>query len=220
MQEPPFPPPGQTSICSIIPSYLYEQYFDDEDLQAFITTYNQMAQLEASWFCDINLPIYTQPQIAGDLLDWVAEGIYGFPRPTLSSGGINIVGPLNTWMLNTVGMTLNTSILIGAVTSFATTDDIYKRLLTFLFYKGDGFQYTISWLKRRMMRFLTGPFGIDPPIANTVPISVVIEEDDHVLITITVGGAIAQDIAEILQAAMQSAWLGMPFQYHFTINLA
>jgi hypothetical protein len=219
VNEPPFPPPGQTSSCTIVPSYLYEQYYDDEDLQAFVSTYNTMAQQYASWFCDINLPVYTQPQIAGPLLDWVAEGLYGFPRPTLASGAISVIGPLNTWMLNRKDLTLNTSITTGGISIFATTDDIYKRLLTWQYYTGDGTQYSIRWLKRRIMRFLLGTNGTDPPVANTSPVSVVINTASGVTITIATGGNVTMANATIFKAAVDSAVLDLPFQFTFIVNL-
>ncbi|STX01610.1 Uncharacterised protein [Kluyvera ascorbata] len=33
--------------------------------------------------------------------------------------------------------------------------------MTWNFYKGDGFYFTIPWLKRRVLRFLTGVDGVD-----------------------------------------------------------
>jgi hypothetical protein len=42
----------------IIKSYLYTQYNDDDDLQAFVTAYNTMAQEIYSWMINANLPIF------------------------------------------------------------------------------------------------------------------------------------------------------------------
>jgi hypothetical protein len=41
------------------------------------------------------------------------------------------------------------------------SDDLFKRIMTWNFYKGDGYYFTIPWLKRRIMRFLTGVDGVD-----------------------------------------------------------
>ncbi|WP_258557194.1 hypothetical protein [Kluyvera ascorbata] len=41
------------------------------------------------------------------------------------------------------------------------SDDLFKRIMTWNFYKGDGFYFTIPWLKRRVLRFLTGVDGVD-----------------------------------------------------------
>src|SRR5208282_1169742 len=39
-----FPPDGPTTVTTIIPSYLYQQYQDDDDLLAFVQVYNALAQ--------------------------------------------------------------------------------------------------------------------------------------------------------------------------------
>ena len=46
--------PTQTSglLEQIIPMYLYQQYADDSDLQAFVSTFNTLAQGYLSWFTD------------------------------------------------------------------------------------------------------------------------------------------------------------------------
>ena len=217
MVDKPFPPPGQTSSCTIIPSYLYEQYFDDDDLQGFVTTYNQLAQQYASWFCDIGLPIYTGYPIAGPLLDWVAEGLYGYPRPSISTGHVRTIGPLNTWQLNT--MKLNDFITLGSINFFPTTDDIYKRMLTWHFYKGDGKTFSVRWLKRRVMRFLLGMDGVDQGTDDTSPVSVSFGSDNNVTIIVHVADPITTYNATILQAAIESTTLALPFQYNFNVNL-
>ena len=212
-----FPPPGQTSSCTIIPSYLYEQYFDDDDLQGFVATYNLLSQQYSSWFCDINLPIYTGDPIAGPLLDLVAEGLYGYPRPPIATGHIRTIGPLNTWQLNT--MKLNDFVNLGAISFFVTTDDIYKRMLTWHFYKGDGHQFSTRWLKRRVMRFLLGINGTDRGTDDTSPVSVVIGTGKAVTITVHVADPITTYNATIFQAAIESSVLELPFQYSFAVTL-
>lgn len=156
--------------CQVIPSYLYWQYRDDDNLQGFVDAQNIMAQSFVTWFCDLNLPIYTDSPIDGALLDWVAEGLYGFPRPTLGQGIISELGELNTYQLNT--MMLNDRKLVGSFTADPVDDDLYRRIITWHFYKGDGKVFSIRWLKRRIMRFLTGDNGIDPGVDQTYRISV------------------------------------------------
>ena len=88
-------------LTKTIPSYLYKEYDDDEALQAFVDAFNASAQDYVDWFNTIELPVYTSPTSSGDLLDWVAEGLYGIPRPSLfSSGGAQGIGPLDTGALN------------------------------------------------------------------------------------------------------------------------
>ena len=81
-----FPPSEPTSLQQIIPAYLYQEYQDDPDLQAFWAAYNTLAQQYVNWFLQIGLPIYTGPLIVGPLLDWIAQGLYGIARPTPRSG--------------------------------------------------------------------------------------------------------------------------------------
>ena len=166
----PFPPSGPTTVLDIIPSYLYQEYNDDDDLQAFVDSYNSLAQQYLDWLNNTNLPVYTAPTITGPLLDWVAQGLYGIARPALSSGLNNYIGPYNTWLLNQIP--LDARIVVGPSNVVATSDDIYKRIITWNYWKGDGRVFNVRWLKRRIMRFLLGTNGSAPLINNTWQISV------------------------------------------------
>lgn len=68
-------------LTATIPSYLYQEYADDSDLQAFVAAYNGMAQAYVTWFATAALPVYSAQ--FGALLDWTVNGLYGIPRPTL-----------------------------------------------------------------------------------------------------------------------------------------
>jgi len=46
----PFPPTAPTTLTKVIPSYLYQEYSDDDDLQAFVMAYNGLAQQYVTWF--------------------------------------------------------------------------------------------------------------------------------------------------------------------------
>jgi len=140
-------------LQNIIPSYLYSQYQDDEDLQGFVNAYNAMAQTYLNTLNTLNLPIY--PDFVSSLLDWVCNGIYGYPRPTLPSGTGTTSGAINTFAFNTTPF--NQIKRTGPTNLFVTNDDVYIRCLNWHFYKGDGKQFTIEWLKRRVARFLFGP---------------------------------------------------------------
>ena len=128
-----FPPSGPVGLTKIIPSYLYQQYADDDDLQAFVGAYNTLAQQYLDWMNNINLPVYTSDTITGSLLDWVAEGLYGMERPALSSGQNRNVGPFNTYAYNTLGY--NVHKIIGPTDLVDTSDDVFKRIMTWNFYK-------------------------------------------------------------------------------------
>ena len=165
-----FPPSGPVTVLTIIAAYLYTEYNDDDDLQAFFIAYNSLVQAYLNWFNTINLPVYTGDQISGTLLDWVGLGLYGVPRAALGSGQNVDLGPYNSFMFNQIPF--NDRIIVGPTDVVATSDDIYKRIITWDYFRGDGRVFNIRWLKRRIMRFLDGVNGSAPLINNTWQISV------------------------------------------------
>ncbi len=243
-----FPPPGPTTLTATIPSYLYKQFSDDDDLQAFVGSYNGFAQGYVDWFVDTPLGVYTSPNVTGTLLDWTLTGIYGIPRPTLSSGKFRSVGPYNTFAFN--AWVTNRVKLIGPSDVAATSDDIYKRIATWNLYRGDGPRFNVRWLKRRIMRFLLGANGSAPNIDNTYPVSVTFGSGNLVSIRLSagsrqvLGGAIYNRFAlnspgavfnglltrfvspasplpdeAVLKEALDSGVLQLPFQYQFEITI-
>jgi hypothetical protein len=174
-----WPPTSPTTMTAVIPSYQYDQYTDDPWTFAWFSEYNTVGQDYVDTVNDLNLPIYTGDIIAGALLDWVGAGIYGYTRPALSSTFGGSRGELNTYMLNTT--MLNDRVVVVGPSS-AVDDDVYKRCLTWHFFKGDGKYFTIRWLKRRVMRFLIGVNGTAPPIDQTYQISVTLGTNNEVTI--------------------------------------
>jgi len=163
-------PASQTSATQILPAYLYWQFSDDEDLQAFVASYNAIAQGYLDWFLGTPLALYTGAGISGALLDWVGTYLYGVPRPVLGSVTSWSVGALNTTPLN--ALALNGVEQFSSGSAAAVSDDIYKRVLTWWLYSGDGRQTSIDWIKRRVARFLYGVNGFDvvyPPPASVGP---------------------------------------------------
>jgi len=155
---PPWTPETFVTAMKILRSYLYQQYNDDEDLQVFVMTYNDMTQAYITWFSTVMLPVYAEnPMVSGALLDYVGQGLYGLPRPTLASGQRREIGTFNSAMFNE--SMFNEDILLDPTDLFVTDDDTYRRILTWHLYKGDGKLFNIRWLKRRVMRFLTGADG-------------------------------------------------------------
>ena len=235
--------PGLTSLS--FPAYLYQQFSDDSDLQAFVEALNNFGQEYLNWFCQVILPVYTNPNIVGFLLDWVGTNIYGLTRPQLPvSGALQPLGPLNTWFLNTIP--LNTSESVGSVVYSPVPDDIYKRCLTWNTYLGDGKTFTARWLKRRIMRFLYGPDGTDTQFTSTSPqVSVSFGTGNNVTITLiafkatlgyssvlntftlatmTLNGYYISKaplnslpFGPILKAAIDNGVLALPFEYNYTV---
>lgn len=209
-------PPKTPALLKILPSYLYEEYHDDVDLQCLVQGQNAVAQAYMDWFNNLNLPIYTGPTIVGPLLDWVGEGLYGIKRPNIALSTTSGDGPYNTYVLNFLPFNSGS----GAVSStvFTVTDDIYKRIITWSFYKGDGKIFTTTWLKRRIMRFLGGLNGTDYGVDQTNQVSVKFTSKLTVTITIS-SGTIPTTYGPILRAAIISGVLPLPFQYVYNVLL-
>ena len=200
-------------MTQVLPAYLYQQYTQDpysEDLQAFFTAYNNTSQAYLDNTNGLELPIYTSQ--SAPLLDWTALGVYGVIRPSL--GSPITFSPLNVYDTVPYNTTAYSEDTENAPTGFyVVNDDTFKRILTWNFYKGDGFQYNTQWLKRRVARFLYGVDGTDiPNIDSLYNISVTYGSGETITITIP---NIA--IAPIFKSAIQSAALNLPFQYNYTI---
>lgn len=180
-------------------------------MQAFFGAYNEYTQSYLDYLNNLNLPIWTSSTIVGSMLDWVALGIYGFIRPVFSIAGGAGKGPLNTWQLNTIP--LNTD-LGGSASSFTTAnDDIFKRVLTWHLYKGDGKVFDVQWLKRRVGRFIYGTNGADPPV-NPYAISV------HMTgpFAATINVSASQPASAIFTQAVSQGVLELPFQITWTVT--
>ncbi|MGP8937423.1 hypothetical protein [Enterobacter soli] len=144
---------------NIIKSYLYTQYNDDDDIQAFVSAYNAMAQEIYTWMLNANLPVFVGGYNVGDQLKWIARGIYGVKPPVLISGKSQTLGAYNSFGYNQ--LPFNGYKVVNQSEQVVVSDDLFKRIMTWNFYKGDGYHFTIPWLKRRIMRFLTGVDGVD-----------------------------------------------------------
>lgn len=224
-----------------IASYLYQQYsYDDttQYLQPFFTAYNNSSQTNLNRINDLNLPIYWG--LSGKLLDWVALSLYGFERPVLPKGNYRTLGLYNTNQLNE--FQYNEEYELAPQTFYECTDDIFKRCITWNFFKGDGMQFDIQWLKRKIARFLIG--GANPSIQETWQISVTFPVEGEVLINIDQGISLGEDgslfntfefdqrpmntptkliplipteLAPILQAAINAQVLQLPVGFTYTV---
>ena len=196
---------------TIIPSYPYIQFADDVNISAWFDAYNTYAQQYLDWFNKTPLAIYTNDNISGNLLDWVANGVYGVYRVPISTSRERIFGPLNTYTpnyreLNSGGTITNTS-------AQTMTDDIFKRLITWDFYKGDGMQFTIPWIKKRVARFLYGIGGF----SNTDNISVQFTDVRTVSIGVVASSSeliLVQQLYNLLQSQIPN----FPYGYDVTMT--
>lgn len=209
---------GPVTVQNVIPSYLYWQYQDDSDLQAFVASFNQIAQNYINTFNQLNLPVYTSSLIVGPLLDWVATGLYGINRPVLSTGSLIAKGVYNSDApYNTNPYNADKS--SGTVTQLITTDDVFKRILTWNLYRGDGKIFNATWLKRRVLRFLNGLNGTDPGIDQTYLVSVTYS---GYAITIDLTNYVtafpSSQMPTTLSDAISSGALNLPFIYTYSVT--
>jgi hypothetical protein len=244
-----FPPIGPTGLLETIASYLYQQYSDDEDLQAFVRTYNVKQQSYVDAFNSIDLPDYTQSASNGSLLDWTAQGIYGLSRPSILSGRYTSVGGFDTYVFNSIYINEALNVELGNISM--ANDDLYKRILTWHLFKGDGKYFGTRWLKRRVARFIWGDNGTNPvdKTSTTYQISVTFGTDREATIRFVLydrkvirgtnfndtgftynGRAYNQDDTQLVnlpplpymkefQQSLMSGALELPFQYTFKVKI-
>lgn len=236
-----------STLTTFPPAYLYIQYGEDENLQALIKALNDYAQSYLDQLNGLNLPIYTKAPVAGALLDWMAEGLYGIRRPsfryvTLIGGGGSAYNE-DAYNEESFGGSMSTDVSLGPV-----SDDVFRRILTWQLFKGDGKQFNVRWLKRRIMRFLFGVDGIDPPVDQTYPVKILYSYGGVITIRfptgegVVTGGTICNTFvcntmacndetsiytpvsqsvdAGILKQAIDAGILPLPFQYTFYVQLS
>ena len=209
----PWPPTAPTTVQNTIPAYPYVQYQDDDNISAFFDAYNIYAQAYVAWFNGLNLPLYTQAPVSGLLLDWVAEGLYGLSRPGLpTSLGDPEAGPVNSFTANALPANGYRPGVPDTYT--ATSDDTFRRILTWAFYKGDGKTFTPHWLKRRINRFLNGINGTD--VVNDTTYQVSVAPTGFKAWTITLQNTPA---AQVFKIAIEAGVLDLPFQIAWTVTI-
>lgn len=227
-------------LKSLIKTYLYQEYADDLELQAFIEAFNAIAQGYLDWFNNTPLAMYIDPAISGPLLDWVGANLYGIPRPLLGNQyAIRFAGTTNSYPTNYI----STNDLYRYTTGSTglVNDDVYRRVHTWFLYKGDGMQMAIDWLQKRVARFLFGDNGGD--VSNDYLQYVSLTQGARVVTGATNSYATdaaatnslgrkqftlrrvivirVQDsiIAQQFQQLMQQGWLNKPFQMTYIVEL-
>ncbi|HEO9044245.1 TPA: hypothetical protein QIF36_002412 [Enterobacter kobei] len=201
-------------VKKIIPSYPFVQYNDDENVVAFFQAYNEMAQKYLEAFNSLALPCWTSPAITGQLLDWIALGIYGQSRPAVQLVNFSAArGPYDTVEYDEIPYAHIQNYKAGQYAYM--NDDIFKRVLTWNFYKGDGFGFSIPWLKRRISRFIHGPDGTDPPVQETYDVGIAVSGGVFTLSIPDYGDG----IAPALKSALQQGFTKLPFIYSYDIDL-
>lgn len=193
----------------VIPAYAYAQFADDENITAWFSAFNTYAQQYLDWFNDTPLFDYTNTAVQDGFLDWMAEGVYGCYRTPIPYGDVRDKGPLNTYTPNDIPF--NTRVVLSNLESFTMTDDVFRRVITWNFYKGDGMQFSIHWLKRRVNRFIGGPDD------NTYSVSVSVSS--HVVtIKITDPDNYDSNLLNYLESVVNLGYVNLPFNYTFNVE--
>lgn len=225
---------------TVVPTYVYGQYADDPDIQAFFAGLNTTAQGYVDWFNNTPLSVYTNENINGPLLDWTATGIYGISRPVIGTTATTTKGQVNSYAANTLAA--NRHLIRRSGTVSVATDDIYKRVLTWHLYLGDGRQMTLDWLRRRIARFLYGENGADIPVDYLKYVSIsrpnlppVGAANTYAANTYAVNTHRARaqfarhalqikipnnHTGQIFQVLLSQGYLAIPFQVRFTVVLS
>jgi hypothetical protein len=203
-------------LQNVIPSYLYQEYSDDANLQAFVAVFNSISQGYLNWFNNTPLAVYTNPNVSGPLLDWTLNGIYGIERPVFSTLSSHFFSTaLATFPMNTI--TLNGSRLTRSGTAIQANDDYYKRTATWLLYIGDGRICNAMVLRKRIARFLFGPNGTDITLSQAQNVSIAVETSPSLSFLITIPPSTA---ASYFQQAFEAGTLPFPFQLSATVVIS
>lgn len=198
-------------LSTILPAYPYKEYTDDQDIVAIFTSYTGLAQNYLDWFNSTPLGVYTNASISGPLLDWIAEGIYGIPRPVLSFLTTRFRAGLGTSFLGSHA--LGEGLYASSGTATVADDDIYKRVLTWWLYRGDGQQMSIPWLRRRVARFIYGVNGSDVDIGELPNISISVSSS---ALSVTVPSVPSGDF---FKQVVDNGILALPFLLPMTVTV-
>lgn len=199
-------------LSDVIPSYVYQQYADDANIQALVSAYNELTQAYLDWFNDVPIAIYTSPPISGLLLDWIGAGVYGITRPVFSSLTTTYEpADIDGFTIDTVAIDDSSSFQTGS--AVIANDDYYKRVITWHTYIGDGRMTTFDVIRKRVARFLYGPNGSDITLAQAMNVSVAVGAS-HNDVTITIPSSTA---SLYFQQALNAGILAFPFQLQPTV---
>ena len=216
-------------------AYLYAQYSDDANCQAFVDAYNGLAQGYQDWFLQTPLAIYTNTNISGALLDWVGNNLYGITRPILPTSSVGI-GATNSYPTNSQA---TNSFYVQAGLAAYVTDDVYKRALTWATYLGDGKQLSLQWMRRRVARFIFGADGSDISVGELANIGITLrinrqlgpfntqvfnrlafnELESETPRTMTIAIQNGGSIGPIFQNLVASGMLPLPFQFNYEVTV-
>lgn len=198
-------------LQDVIPAYLYAQYSDDANMQAFVAAFNGLAQGYLDWFNQNPLGVYTNPNMTGSFLDWIGTELYGIARPVVGSTSTAVTGWYGSVRYASLAYAQVKAAISGS--AVAVSDDIYKRYMTWFLYLGDGRQMSIPWLVRRIARFLYGSNGGDITASEFQYVSITQPSAHTYAVTFPTSPA----ALTFIQLA-ENGFLSFPFQITFTFE--
>lgn len=196
-------------------AYPYHQFTDDVNITAFFDAYNKIAQDYLTWLVEHPFALYTRSEITGGFLNYCAYCLYGQFRYRISDVHLQgYTGALNDTDINRLAV--DEVDIRKQYKGAAISDDNFKRILTWNFYKGDGLNFTIPWLKKRVMRFLTGENGKTKQFNNCEKISVTFQ-GRHITITVKPGNW-DEKLVSVLDNIINNGVLNIPVMFKFTVT--
>ena len=201
-------------LSQVIPAYPYQEYSNDPNIVGFFNAANTMTQQYVSWFNQIGLPIYTG--LSGPLLDLIANGLYGYYRPTLKGQLVSddVMKRCMTWQLyKGDGKTFNIEwlkrrvmrFLIGANGTDPGVNQTYQISVTF----GQPNIVYINVLQ-----------GIAVLNGGAIYNGFQFNQKQFNELDITTSNYLDTGLALILQEALNSHVLEFPFQYVAVVGIS
>ena len=199
------------------PAYPYQQFSDDADINALFGAYNDISSQYLSWILDRPLALYMRDTISGGLLDYSAYCIYGIRRLVLGTMSVqNTDGPIDSREID--ALAIDDTELSIATGSIDMSDDLFKRIMTWNLNKGDGVQFSIPWLKKRVMRFITGVGGHAWLFTGTAPVSVSL--DGNTVKIIIAKNTAEESVIDALNALLGNGTLQSPPNFSYLVSEA
>lgn len=200
-------------------SYLYGQYADDKSLKATRDAYNTESSDIFSWMQTTPISDHRSDKITGNLLDWLAGGIYNMSRKVMVSATTGTVtGSIGDVVLGDVpladgNVTQPNNIAINL------SDDQFKRSITWNTYSGDGWIFNTDWLRRRITRFMFSANGYsDFNVADMQLVDIRWTDIRTASIFVT-APALSSVVASILSIGINNGYLQTPIGYTFNVSL-
>lgn len=226
-------------VDKILPAYPFIQYRDDENIVAFFDAYNELAQEYLTVFNKLNLGFWPSEIINAEFLDWIALGIYGvkreriieidYPPPQkieedpIQADEFKTAGVYDSIEYNVIAY--NEFKEKATLTTEYMSDDFFRRILLWNFFKDDRFQFSIPWLKNRIARFFkakrSDPFNTED-CYNLSYYSVQVNKGTF---TITIDKQAYtdsegehEDLFKFFKLCAETRIINIPFQYTYIVN--